>query len=342
MPSEIQNKLGCFTADFRDGYVTVGGETFPSGFFFVNAMNEYHKPYSGDDSEDFEIAQKLLIMHTSGRAMRDELVLGLFNPRHAEKLYDEILYKINAISRTKPFCYLDLDGERERCRRLFSDETANKIIEHLRKRALFYNEDQTGWTNHPLPRQSDINEFREGEALLQNYIKTISFYEELGYGIDNAYQIGKAFVVALESSIKRSEGNLMAMAQQCIAEHHPRGFTVFERDMRVIMEYVSIQKNKNASVISRRMTFERFGDFLLADFFEGLHVGHYPLRCGVCKRYFLQTTARHRKYCDGYAPDDTKGRSCVAFAARSKRLLAKEMSARAARSMRFITHGAGR
>ncbi|MDR2753296.1 MAG: DUF6076 domain-containing protein [Oscillospiraceae bacterium] len=26
-------------------------------------------------------------------------------------------------------------------------------------------------------------------------------------------------------------------------------------------------------------------------FFEGLHAGHYPLRCGVCKRYFLQTTA---------------------------------------------------
>ncbi|MCL2857251.1 MAG: DUF6076 domain-containing protein [Oscillospiraceae bacterium] len=259
--------------------------------------------------------------------MRDELALGLFNPRHAEKLYDEILYKINAISRAKPFCYLDLDGESERCKQLFSDETANKISEYLRKRALFYNEDQTGWANHPLPRQSDISEFREGEALLQDYIKMIAFYEELGCGIDSAHQIGKAFVAALEAPVKRSEGNLMAMALQCIAEYRPHGFTVFDRDMRVNMEYVSVQKNKSASVISRRMTFERFGDFLLADFFEGLHVGHYPLLCGVCKRYFLQMTARHRKYCDGYAPDDTKGRSCVAFAARSKRLLAKELSA---------------
>jgi len=77
MPPEIQNKLGCFTADFRDGYVTAGGETFPSGFFFVNAMNEYHKPYNGDDTEDFEITQKLLIMQTSGRAVRDKLALGL-------------------------------------------------------------------------------------------------------------------------------------------------------------------------------------------------------------------------------------------------------------------------
>jgi hypothetical protein len=93
-------------------------------------------------------------------------------------------------------------------------------------------------------------------------------------------------------------------------------------------EYVLVPKKKKQGdyEIGRRMTFERFGDFLLADFFEGLHSGHYPLRCGVCKRYFLQTTAHRRKYCDGYAPDDPKGRSCEAFAARSNRL-AKECAA---------------
>ena len=91
------------------------------------------------------------------------------------------------------------------------------------------------------------------------------------------------------------------------------------------VEYVSVPKNKSTSEISRRMTFERFGDFLLADFFEGLHAGHYPLRCGVCKQYFLQTAGHRRKYCAGYAPNDPKGRSCEAFAARSSRL-AKELA----------------
>ena len=117
----------------------------------------------------------------------------------------------------------------------------------------------------------------------------------------------------------------MAMAQKCIDKYRPRGFTGFDRNMRVGMEYVAVQKNKTASAINRRMTFERFGDFLLADFFEGLHIGYYPLQCGVCKRYFLQMTAHQRKYCNGYAPNDPKGRSCEAFAARSNRL-AKELS----------------
>ena len=38
MPSEIKYNISCFTADFLDGKVTVGGETFPSGYFFVNAI----------------------------------------------------------------------------------------------------------------------------------------------------------------------------------------------------------------------------------------------------------------------------------------------------------------
>jgi hypothetical protein len=60
--SEIKNNIGYFTANFRDGQVNVGGESFPVGFFFMNAMNEYWKPYSGNDSENFEIAQKLLVI----------------------------------------------------------------------------------------------------------------------------------------------------------------------------------------------------------------------------------------------------------------------------------------
>lgn len=185
--------------------------------------------------------------------------------------------------------------------------------------------DQFCLSNHPIPRQSDVDEFRADEALLQDYLRTINFYEELGYGMDNTYEIGLAFVKALEAPVRRSESNLMVMAQECIRKYRPHGFTEFERIMRVNVEYVSVPKNKSSNEVSRRMTFERFGDFLLADFFEGIHLGHYPLRCGVCGQYFLQTTAHRRKYCHGYAPNDPKGRSCEAFAARSSRL-AKELA----------------
>jgi hypothetical protein len=115
------------------------------------------------------------------------------------------------------------------------------------------------------------------------------------------------------------------MALACIETYRPNGFTSFERVMRVNMEYAPVPKGKNDSEISRRVTFERFGDFLLADFFEGLHAGHYPLQCGVCKRYFLQATAHRRKYCDGFDPNDPKGRSCETVAARNNRF-AKELA----------------
>ncbi|GHU60206.1 hypothetical protein FACS1894171_0740 [Clostridia bacterium] len=327
MPPEIRREIGSFTADFRDGKVTVGGETFLSGYFFTNAMNEYWQPYSGSDGANFEIAPKLLVMKSGAKVVREELTLGYLYPPHAEKLYDEILYKINTIARTKPFCFLDLEAEREQCKQLFSEESVQKICAYLRKRAMFHFEDENGWANHPLPRQDDVDEFRSSQALLEDYLSTMTFYEEIGQGMDNAHEIGKAFVTALEQPTKRTESNLMTMALSCIEQYRPGGFTEFERVMRVQTEYVPVPKKKKQDTyeIGRRMSFERFGDFLLADFFEGLHAGHYPLRCGVCKRYFLQTTAHRRKYCDGYAPNDPKDRSCEAFAARSNRL-AKELA----------------
>lgn len=322
MPSEIKYNISCFTADFLDGKVTVGGETFPSGYFFVNAMNEYWKPYSGDDSEDFEIGQKIKLVKFNRNKVQNEIALNFLYPDHAEELYTDVQYYLKNIAGAKPFCFLDTGAERERCRRIFSEENVSDIINYLRKRSLFNYEHDSGWEHHSIPRQNDIDHFRNEESRLQEYIRTVEFYDELGQGMDNAHEIGKLFVKALESPIKRTESNLMNMAMECIEQYRPSGFTSFEKIMSVNVEYVPMPKNKKQNIfeVGRRMTFERFGDFLLADFFEGLHAGHYPLHCGVCKQYFLQTTAHRRKYCTGYAPGDPKGRSCEAFAARSKRV----------------------
>ena len=325
--SETKKEINCFTADFLDGKVSIGGEIFPSGYFFVNAMNEYWKPYSGDD-EDFEIAPKLLTAKFNRDKVQDELVLNYLYPDHAETLYNDVQYYLRTIARAKPFCFLDMDAEWERCRCIFGTENVAAIIAYLRERSLFSYEHDSGWENHTLPQHDDIERFKAEERRLQAFINTVQFYDEMGQGMDNAREIGQLFVKALEAPTKRTESNLMTMAMECIERYRPSGFTSFERVMRVNVEYVPVPKGKkqNAFEVGRRMTFERFGDFLLADFFEGLHNGHYPLRCGVCKQYFLQMTAHRRRYCTGYAPNDPKGRSCEAFAARSNRL-AKELAA---------------
>lgn len=59
----------------------------------------------------------------------------------------------------------------------------------------------------------------------------------------------------------------------------------------------------------------------MTDFFEGLHYGHCPRRCGICKKYFLMTSAARQKYCTGYAPFNVKGKAitCRKYAARINR-----------------------
>ena len=68
---------------------------------------------------------------------------------------------------------------------------------------------------------------------------------------------------------------------------------------------------------ARRMTFESYYSFVLTDFFEGLHYGHYPRKCEVCGQYFLMQSARRQKYCSyGTVPERYHGEkiSCRRYA----------------------------
>lgn len=71
------------------------------------------------------------------------------------------------------------------------------------------------------------------------------------------------------------------------------------------------------------MWFWNFFLFLLTDFFEGLHHGHYPRRCPVCRNYFLMQSARRTMYCSGMSPYEVRGkrltcRSYVAYVHRKE------------------------
>ena len=324
MSTEIKREISCFTADYFDGKVSIGGKSFPSGYFFMNALNEYRKPYNGDDDEDFEIAQRIMVVKGSRDRVLDELTFGFLNQDNAEKLYDEIQYYLRVIARAKPFCLLDFDAERERCQRIFCEDNVAHIISYLYERSISNHKKNHDWVySSGLPRKEDVEHFQAEENRLQEFIGAIKFYDEMGEGMNYAYEIGSHFVRILEAPTKRSKSNLMEMALNCIAQTR----SDFMKNMQLKVEYVTVPKGKKQNVfdVGRRITFERFGDFLMTDFFEGIQAGHYPLQCGVCKQYFLQTTAHRPKYCSGFAPNDPKGRSCVAYAARDNRLENKRL-----------------
>lgn len=56
-------------------------------------------------------------------------------------------------------------------------------------------------------------------------------------------------------------------------------------------------------VTARKLYFDTYYSFIITDLFEGLHYGHYPRQCPVCKKYFLMQTARRQVYCNGYSKE---------------------------------------
>ena len=88
-------------------------------------------------------------------------------------------------------------------------------------------------------------------------------------------------------------------------------------------EYVSVRKTRNIKtlVTARRLYFESYYSFIITDFFEGLHDGHYSRQCPICKKYFLMQSAARQKYCSSYAPFTLKGKSiiCRKYVARTNR-----------------------
>lgn len=81
-------------------------------------------------------------------------------------------------------------------------------------------------------------------------------------------------------------------------------------------QYFSHRDANGKSTIARHMHYVTFIGMFRADFFEGLAVGHAPRKCKICGRWFLTTDAHRAVYCDGYAPNDPRGRTCRQIGAR--------------------------
>lgn len=85
------------------------------------------------------------------------------------------------------------------------------------------------------------------------------------------------------------------------------------------MQYFSHRDAHGNATIARHMHYVTFIGMFRAYFFEGLAVGHAPRKCKICGKWFLTTDAHRAVYCDGYAPNDPRGRTCRQIGARMGR-----------------------
>ncbi len=297
------------TADYRDGSVRMNGKIYPAGTLAVCLLNQYYQ----DD-----LAGRLSVYKMHGWNVLEQLHLGYLNDSDFTAAGVEIQTILDTLPRLSPFENWDVAAERARIQRLFSQETAEKIMAHFRVRSDIGNMDPGQILFGNLPTGYDKDVFESINATIGNIESTIRFYHSISDSMRKAFGKLRTFVERADEADKLDEPHLLPLALELFGKI----------EFPVDMEYVSQKKHprNKLGMVARRLYFDSFYSFIVTDFFEGLHYGHYPRRCEICGSYFLMTCARRQRYCSGMAPQILRGRkvTCRQYAAATKR---KELAA---------------
>ena len=135
---------------------------------------------------------------------------------------------------------------------------------------------------------------------------TLRFYDNIGDNIQKAFHQLKRFVARVDEVERLDEAHLLPLAMEIFGKC----------PFPVTTEYLPYKKNARSKsyVVARRLYFENYYSFIITDFFEGLHYGHYPRRCEICRNYFLMTSARRPQYCTGkFQSVNTESLAAVSF-----------------------------
>lgn len=289
-----------FSADYRDGRVRIGGKTYPAGYYCVHLLNQYYT----DDT-----AARICVFTNQNWQLQEELKAGYLNSTDFIKAGEEISRIFTPLLRLKPFDLLDMDAEQRRVAALFTEENANILAAYFQRRAAIGNMDEGQVLLHLLPKEYDKAFFDKAESLSNEVCATLQFYDRIGADIRKAFSQLERFVGNTDDAERLDEAHLLPIAMEVFGE----------LPLPVTTEYVPYKKNtkSKSAVVARRLFFDSYYSFIITDFFEGLHYGHYPRQCEICEYYFLMTSARRQRYCSGTSPYTFRGKSisCKQYAA---------------------------
>ena len=282
----MKEKVRYFHADYRDGRVHIGGKVYQAGVFATHLLNQYYK----DDT-----AARIAVFTTDNLFVQRKLNIGYIKVSEFVSAGERTLNLFNALPWLQPFTMLDTNAERNRVAELFSRENGEQIKEYFRRKAAVHSMDDDHIIFNSLPKEYDEQFFKDSAALLEDVFSTLNFYDNLSNDMRNAFHGLQKFVSRTDEADRFDEEHLLPIALDIF------GKTTFA----VETEYVAIKKSNRSktATIARRLYFENYYSFIITDFFEGLHHGHYPRQCEVCNKYFLMTSARKQKYCNGIAPE---------------------------------------
>lgn len=298
-----------FTADYRDGRVRIGDKTYAAGAYAVHLLNQYYKN---------DTALRLSVYKQHGWNIANQLSIGYLKETDFIGAGEEIRHILDTLPDLKPFDKLDITGEKDRIAELFSPDNFKVITDYFHRRSAIGNTNQDELELDILPTEYDKDFFENITKLILDISDALTFYNAVSDDMQRAHKQLIDLVSRVDEAKRLDEAHLLPIAIDVF------GSVPFP----VKTEYVPQRKNakSTAAVVARRQHFESYYSFVLTDFFEGLHHGHYPRRCEVCKRYFIMTSARRQRYCNGLSPYERKGKplTCRKYAASINR---KELAA---------------
>ena len=293
-----------FTADYRDGRVYVGGKVYAAGLFATHLLNQY---YLNDTA-----ARIAVFSDDVNYNIVRQLENGYLNISGFVSTGRNVLEAMRFLPKLHPFDTLDNTAVIDCVTNLFSEANGERICAYLSEKAkvsmIPQNEVAVG-TAYRYAERTD----KEAETMIKTIIDILSFFNNVSDDLISAHDKLSAFVEHIDEAERFDEKHLLPIALEVFGQI----------PFPITTEYISLKKNKASSgeTVARRLTFDRYIAFVLTDFFEGLHYGHYPRKCGVCKKYFLMQSARRQQYCMGIAPEQIRGQNvtCRRYAASVKR-----------------------
>ena len=294
------DQVNFFSADYRDGRVRIGSKTYSAGYYCVHLLNQYYEN---------DTAARLSVFTHWNLPVQQALQTGYINDVDFLRAGEEMLHMFHALPWLKPFDVLDVEAERARVEKLFTQENADILASYFQRRATLGNMDLGKILFHILPPSYNKEFFITAEKLLAEVMDTLRFYDNIGDNIQKAFHQLKRFVARVDEVERLDEAHLLPLAMEIFGKC----------PFPVTTEYRPYKKNARSKsyVVARRLYFENYYSFIITDFFEGLHYGHYPRRCEICRNYFLMTSARRQQYCTGMSPYTFRGKqiSCKQYAA---------------------------
>ena len=292
--------LGYLTAVYRDGRVYIGSKSYAAGIFAAHLLNRYYRN---------DTAARIAVFRQSNWNVQEQLAAGYLSSVDFVNAGEEIQNILLTLPKLKPFDTLDTVSEKQRISEMFTEENAELLPDYFIRRGKAAQTDGGARALGILPKEYDKVLFKKCETLCATVLRTLRFYDAIPEDMRKAFEQLKKFVSRVDEADRFDERHLLPLATEVF------GLNPFP----LHTEYIALPKRRNSRILvtARRMSFESYYSFVLTDFFEGLHHGHYPRRCEVCKQYFLMQSARRQKYCTyGTAPELYHGEkiSCRRYA----------------------------